>query len=104
MPRYVVAYHGSPKFETPQQGAAHMVQWRAWMGGLGAALVDPGAPLNKGKIISSRGVSDQGADLLSGFSILAADSMDGVLRLVQGCPHLNHGTIEVAEIMDMKMT
>jgi len=81
-----------------------MARWRAWMGSLGAALVDAGAPLNKGRIISSRGSPDQGADLLSGFSILAADSMDGALRLAEGCPHLDHGTIEVAEIMDMKMT
>jgi hypothetical protein len=39
---------------------------------------------------------------LSGFSIVKADSMEAVLKMVKGCPHLDHGTIEVAEVMDMK--
>jgi hypothetical protein len=104
MPKYLIAYYGNPKFETPQHGKAYMTKWRAWMSGLGEALIDPGAPLNKGKRLSSRGdVSDPGSEFLSGFSILAADDLDGALRLTHGCPHLDHGAVEVAEVMDMKM-
>lgn len=104
MPKYIVAYYGGPNFETPGQGKAYMAKWRAWMNGLGEALVDPGTPLSKGKLVSTRGVSDRGADFLSGFSILTATSIDGALQLAKACPHLDHGTVEVAEVMDMKMT
>ncbi|HWZ40899.1 MAG TPA: YciI family protein [Bradyrhizobium sp.] len=103
MTKYVVAYHGGRKFETPQEGAAYMARWKAWMGGLGDAVVDPGMPLGAGKLISAAGVTDRGADLLTGFSIISAESMEVVLELARQCPHLDHGTIEVAEVMEMKM-
>jgi hypothetical protein len=103
MARYVIAYHGGRKFETPQEGAAYMARWKAWMGGLGDALVDPGAPLGAGKLISAAGVSERGATPLTGFSIVAADSLETALTFARQCPHLDHGTIEVAEVMEMKM-
>jgi hypothetical protein len=103
MTKYVIAYHGGRKFATPQEGAGYMAKWKAWMGGLGDAVVDPGMPLGAGKLISAAGVSDRGADLLTGFSIIQADSMDAALGLVRECPHLDHGTIEIAEVMEMKM-
>jgi hypothetical protein len=103
MANYVIAYHGGRKFATPQEGAAYMARWRAWMGSLGAAMVDPGMPLGVGKLVSATGVSDRGANLLTGFSVVTADSMDVVVELARRCPHLDHGTIEVAEVMEMKM-
>ena len=103
MPKYVIAYHGGRKFETPQDGAAYMAKWKSWMGSLGEAIVDPGMPLGAGKLISANGVSDRGADLLTGFSIVSAESLQAALELVHQCPHLDHGTIEVAEVMEMKM-
>jgi hypothetical protein len=102
MPKYVVAYYGGKKFESPQDGAAYMAKWKAWIGGLGDAVVNPGTPLRKGKLLSSSGVSDVGANLLTGFSTISADNMDAALALAQGCPHLDHGTIEIAEVMEMK--
>ena len=103
MTKYVIAYHGGRKFESPQDGAAYMARWKAWMGGLGDAVVDPGMPLGAGKLISAAGVTDRGADMLTGFSIVTAESLDAALALAQQCPHLDHGSIEVAEIMEMKM-
>jgi hypothetical protein len=32
-----------------------------------------------------------------------ADSMDAALEMAKGCPHLEHGTIEVAEVKEMKL-
>jgi hypothetical protein len=103
MANYMIAYHGGRKFESPQDGAAYMAKWKAWMGSLGDALVDPGKPLGAGKAVSAAGVTDRGTDLLTGFSIVAADSIEAVLKMAQRCPHLDHGTIEVAEVMEMKM-
>jgi hypothetical protein len=103
MTKYVIAYHGGRKFETPEEGAAYMAKWKAWMGGLGDAMIDPGMPLGAGKLISAAGVSERGSDLLTGFSTVTADSMETVLGYARSCPHLDHGTIEVAEVMEMRM-
>jgi YCII-related domain len=103
MPKYVIAYQGGRKFESPQEGAAYMAKWQAWMGGLGDAVIDPGMPLGAGKLVSASGVSDRGADMLTGFSVVSADSMEVALQFARQCPHLEHGTIEVAEAMEMRM-
>jgi hypothetical protein len=102
MPKYVIAYLGGTKFESPQDGAAHRAKWKAWVAGLGDAVVNPSTPLGKGKLVSSGGVSDAGADRLTGFSIVTADSMGAALEMAQRCPFLDIGTLEVAEVMEMK--
>jgi YCII-related domain len=103
MANYVMAYRGGRKFATREEGAAYMARWQAWMGGLGDSIVDPGAPLGAGKQLSAAGVSDRGPDLLTGYTIVTAGSLGAVLELAKKCPHLDHGIIEVAEIMEMKM-
>jgi hypothetical protein len=103
MTKYVIAYHGGRKFESPQDGAAYMAKWKAWMGGLGGAMVDPGMPLGAGKSIGPSGVTDRGPDMLTGFSVVTAESLDAAVALAGQCPHLDHGAIEVAEMMEMRM-
>lgn len=102
MSNYVLIYYGEPKFGSPEEGAKYMAKWRAWVGGLGDAMVNPAIPLKKSKTVSSGGVSD-GAVVkrLTGFSIVKADSMDAALDMAKKCPHLEHGTVDVSEVMDM---
>ena len=45
MSNYIIAYHGGKKPESPEEGAKHMAKWKAWVGGLGDAVVNPGTPL-----------------------------------------------------------
>ena len=40
---------------------------------------------------------------MTGISIVKADSMDAAIEMVKGCPHLEHGTVDVAEAMEMGM-
>lgn len=102
MAHYIFAYHGGRKPDTPEEGAEVMARWRAWFESLGDAVVNPGNPVGKSKIVSAGGIAGHGgANPLSGFSIMNADSMDAALAIAQGCPHLDFGTIEVAEMMDM---
>jgi hypothetical protein len=102
MPEYILAYHGGKKPESPEEGAKHMAKWKAWLGGLGDAVVNPGTPLGKSKIVSSDGVSDGGgSNALTGFSIVKADNMDAALEMAKGCPFLEIGTLEVAEVKKM---
>ena len=103
MANYIIAYHGGKKFESPEEGAQHMAKWQAWVGGLGDAVVNPGTPLGKSRIVSAGGVSDDGgSNPLTGFSIVKADTMDAALEMAKACPYLKIGTIEVAEVMEMK--
>jgi hypothetical protein len=104
MSDFIFAYHGGKKMpESPEEGAKLRAKWKAWVGGLGDAMVNPGTPLGKSKTVSSGGVSnDGGANPLMGFSIVKADSMDAALEIAKGCPHLDIGTIEVAQAMEMK--
>ena len=102
MANYIVAYHGGKKPESPEEGAEDMAKWQAWVDGLGDAVVNPGTPLGKSKIVSSAGVSDgDGSNSLTGLSIVKADSMDAALEMAKACPFLELGTLEVAEVMEM---
>ncbi len=104
MSNYAFTYYGEPKFKSPEEGAKYKAKWRAWVGSLGDALVNPGIPLGKPKTVSSGGVSDGGGpNRLTGFSIVKADSMDAALKMATRCPHLEHGTVDVAEAMEMGM-
>lgn len=102
MPNFFLAYHGGRMPETPEEGEKLMQKWRDWMGGLGDALVNPGNPVGKSKTLSSDGVADDGGpNPLAGFSIVAADDIEAAIAMAKGCPHLDGGTIEVAEVVEM---
>ncbi len=103
MPNYIIAYRGGKKPESPEERAQQMGKWQAWVGGLGDAAVNPGTPLGGTRIVSADGVSDDGgADPMSGFTVVSADTMDAALEMAKACPYLDiGGTLEVAEMMEM---
>ena len=102
MPKFVIAYLGGKQPTHPQERGAQMARWKAWAEELGSAMVNPGTPLGTGKLVSSGGVSERGPNHLTGFSIVAADNLEGALGIAQRCPFLDIGDIEVAEIMEMR--
>ena len=105
MKRFLLAYHGSPKFESETDSAAHMAEWKAWAQGLGSAIVDPGMPVGMSKTITPTGVEDNGgANPLSGITIIQAEDIDTAIGLAKDCPHIIcGGTIEIAETFEMSM-
>ena len=103
MPKYIFAYHGGKKPENPEEGARGREKWQAWINGLGDAVINPGTPLGKSKTISSSGVSDTDeSNIMTGYAIVKADSMDNAIEIAKGDPFLEMGTVEVAEIMEME--
>jgi len=79
-----------------------MAKWKAWFGGMGEVVVDGGNPVGMSSTVSADGVeSDGGANPVSGYSIVKADSIDAATELAKGCPIIGTGTVEVAEIMEM---
>jgi len=103
MPNYIIAYHGGEKPATPEDGQKQMQKFMNWVGELGEKMVNPGTPLGMSKIVSSTGITDETSpNRLTGFSIVKADDMDAALEIAKSCPFLEMGTIEVAEVMEMK--
>ena len=102
MPNYVLAYHGRKEPASPEEGAKWMADWKAWLGDLGDAVVNPGIPLGAPRTVSSAGIADStGPNALTGITIVRADDMDAALEIAKTCPFLKVGTIEVAEAMEM---
>jgi hypothetical protein len=102
MASYIIAYHGGKPPQSPEEGAKYKARWRAWVEDLGEAMTDPGSILGRSKTVSADGVSDDGGpNALSGFSIVTADSIEAAIEMAKRCPHVEHGTIEVAEVRQM---
>ena len=102
MPQYIFAYHGGTMPEDPDEGAKLMARWQSWMAGLGDALINPGHPVGKSTTVSASGVTnDGGPNPLSGFSLVQADNIDAAIEMAKGCPHIDDGSIEIAETVEM---
>jgi len=103
MPKYLLAYHGGAMPESEEQVAKVMAAWESWYGELGAAIVDGGNPTSVAKTVTAEGVTDGGgANPVTGYTLLNADSLELAAKLAQGCPILDSGgTVEVAETIDM---
>jgi hypothetical protein len=81
-----------------------MKAWGDWMGRVGPALVDGGAPFGPRTSVgddgSSPAVSDQ-----NGYTIVEAGTLDGARALIEGHPFLAEGkgryAIEIFELTPM---
>ena len=103
MPNFILAYMGRGMPENPEEGAKKRENFMAWISSLGDAVVNPGTPLGMSRTVSSGGVSEGGgSNFMSGFSIVKAESLDAAVEIARGSPYLEMGTIEVAEVMEMK--
>ena len=101
MANYLLAYHGGGMPSTPAEQAKVMEAWGQWFGSLGAAVVDGGNPVAQASTIAANGsVSNGGgANPVSGYSIIKADSLEAAVSLAKGCPIIGSGggSIEVCE-------
>ncbi|HYW22704.1 MAG TPA: hypothetical protein VE953_00985 [Terriglobales bacterium] len=100
MATYLLAYHGGGMPASEDERARVLAQWGQWFGALGSGLVDGGNPVGQTRMIAPSGsVSDGGgANPVSGYTVIKADSMDAAVTLARGCPLLQSGgSIEVCE-------
>jgi hypothetical protein len=97
--KYLVTYHGGSTPTDPAAAARMREAFMSWAATVGAALVDPGAPLTRSKSVSAGGVSDgQLAAAVGGYSILEASDLDAAVRLVREHPFVARGgTLQVSE-------
>ncbi|MEP1353968.1 MAG: hypothetical protein ABJX32_03660 [Tateyamaria sp.] len=104
MPKFVFAYHGGGMPEAPEEGARMMAAWNDWYAAMGDAVVDGGAPVGQSMTVSQGGVTgDGGANPLSGYTVVQADTIDAACEMANGCPMIadGSGTVEVAPVIDM---
>jgi hypothetical protein len=103
MAKYVLAYRGGGMAATEEEQNAAMAAWGAFLGNLGAAVVDQGNPFSGSKSIAADGtVGDSGTAGLTGYSILNADSLDAAVGLTKDCPiFANGGSVDVYEAIEM---
>jgi len=107
MSKYLLLYRG-PAMPmdsfTPEQSAEQMKLWGDWMGRVGSALVDAGAPFGARAAVRDDGASPEPSDQ-NGYSIVEADSLEGAKAFTKGHPFLSDGngrfTVEVFELVPM---
>ncbi len=104
MAKYLFVYHGGKNPETEAEVNEVLDSWGAWMGSMGAAVIDGGNPVGMSSTVNSDGsVSDNGgSNPASGYGLFEAPDLDDALAKAKGCPILAAGgTVELAEAIDM---
>ena len=88
MTSYLVTYHGGGMPETEEGRQQALAAFGAWVGKVGDALADPGAPLGAAMTVSAAGVQPGAADgPVAGYSVLRADDIE-LLRCLAHCDTL----------------
>lgn len=104
MPKYVFTYHGGNPPASEEEGAKVMDAWMGWFGSLGAAVADAGNPTGASSTVASDGSvsSGGGANPVTGYSLINADSLDAAVAMAKTCPQLaSGGSVEVSETIDI---
>lgn len=95
--------------QSPEQMQAEMALWNTWMGKLaeqnkligGEPLHPEGKVLHGTKKKVTNGPYVEGKDIVGGYVLIKAESLEEAVALSKDCPQLNSddGTVEVREIM-----
>jgi hypothetical protein len=107
MAKYLYLYRGpaTPMDQfSEEQSAEQMEAWGQWIGRLGPALVDVGAPFGSKSAVADDGTSPAPGDL-NGYSIVQADDLAGARALADKHPFLSEGkgrfSVEIFELLPM---
>lgn len=113
MANYLFLFRGGTmKQMSPQQLEESMGKWAAWVGQLskqgqfkgGEPVAEEGRQVTgKAKAVTD-GPFGETKDVVGGYLLVTASSMDGATELARGCPILEYGgSVEVRELREMKM-
>lgn len=107
MTKFLYLYRGpvTPAEDfTPEYSAGQMEAWGQWIGRLGPALIDVGAPFGGRSAVADDGTSPAPGDL-NGYSIVEAENVDAARALADKHPFLTEGkgrfSVEIFELMPM---
>jgi hypothetical protein len=97
---------------TPEEMQQNMKKWETWIGeGLQKGwMLDPGDGLKQeGRVVNAKKVVTDGPfveskEIVGGFSIVQADTVDAAAQLAKGCPALlSGGSVEVRPLAGFTM-
>lgn len=105
MANFVLIYTGGMGMEmTEEEGQQVMADWGAWYGKLGDAVVDGGNPFAASKKVTASGIADGAttSPVVSGYTVISADSLDDAVAQCKDHPHIKYGgEVCVYETIDM---
>ena len=104
MTNFVLVYTGGGMPEGEAEQAAVLAGWNAWYERLGEAIVDGGNPFGASKNVTHKGVSDGAVSspLITGYTIISAESLDAAVAEMHDHPHLKSGgQVSVHETFQM---
>jgi hypothetical protein len=99
MAKFMLLYKGpaTPQADiTAEVGEQLMQAWGAWMGKVGEALVDAGAPFVGSSTAVAGDGSTKSASDLNGYTIVEAPDVRAAKALCGGNPFLDDGTANFA--------
>jgi hypothetical protein len=107
MANFLFVYRGGNQYEakmTPDEMQGYMQKWNDWIGeGMkkgwildsGDALTPEGRVVNAKKVVTD-GPFVESKEIVGGFSIIKAETIDAAAELAKGCPGLlTGGKVEV---------
>jgi hypothetical protein len=112
MEKFMLIFHGGMEDQSPETMQAQMGKWMAWIDKLsktnqyvsGEPLL-PGGKLVKGpKKTVTDGPYTEGKEVVGGYFIVSADSMEEAVKITDDYPDFEYGgSIQVRQIMKMDM-
>ena len=114
MAKFLFIYRGGSEAAqsmTPEEMQQHMQKWEAWIRQAMQQgwMVDSGDALTpEGRVVNAKVVTDgpfvEAKEIVGGFSIVQADSIDAAAKLAKGCPALQvGGKVEVRTLAGMTL-
>jgi len=110
MKDFMLLFHSTPNMEfqpTPEQIQESVKKWQDWIGGIAAQgkFKSTNALGYVGKTLSADGTTTDGPyaevkEIVGGYLICSAESIEEALSLGKGCPIFDEGgKVEVRDIM-----
>lgn len=113
MNKFMLIFHGATADEeayqrmSPEAMQAELQKWNAWIGGIAAqgrfgasdALQPTGRTLRGAGRVVSDGPYTEGKEIVGGYMLLSAASLDEAAEMAHGCPIFETGgSVEVRPI------
>ncbi|QOZ29543.1 YciI family protein [Bradyrhizobium sp. CCBAU 51753] len=94
----MAAWNAMPEAERRAKEQQGMAAWGAWVEQHKDVLVEMGGPLGKTKRVGPGGIADI-SNLMTGFTIVRAESHEAAAKLFENHPHFTIFPGEAVEIM-----
>ena len=102
MAKFLLITRGGTMPDSPEEGALVMQSWMDWFASMGDAVIDPGSPVSRVRIVADDG-TDRPGDMppITGYTVVDVADIDAAVGLAKRAPLGDGMSIEVAETARM---